>query len=101
MSNPQENSPALGRGTSEASGVPPRQAATARLDGGARPGTDHGAIRLTILTLFFLSGACGLVYEGVWMGMLTLVFGATAFATSTILASFFSGPALGSFTLGG
>ncbi len=32
--------------------------------------------------------------------MLTLVFGATAFATSTILASFFAGLALGSFYFG-
>jgi spermidine synthase len=41
-----------------------------------------------------------LVYEVVWMRMLTLVFGATAFATSTILASFFAGLALGSFYFG-
>jgi hypothetical protein len=27
---------------------------------------ERGA-RLTILVLFFLSGACGLIYEGVWM----------------------------------
>ena len=57
-------------------------------------------VRRAILALFFLSGACGLVYEVVWMRMLTLVFGATAFATSTILASFFAGLALGSFTFG-
>lgn len=60
---------------------------------------DRG-VRYTILTLFFLSGACALVYEVVWMRMLTLVFGATAFATSTILASFFAGLALGSFIFG-
>jgi spermidine synthase len=53
-----------------------------------------------LLALFFVSGACGLVYEVVWMRMLTLVFGATAFATSTILASFFTGLALGSFHFG-
>jgi spermidine synthase len=50
--------------------------------------------------LFFLSGACGLIYEVVWMRMLTLVFGATAFATSTILASFFCGLALGAVYFG-
>ncbi|UCC83743.1 MAG: fused MFS/spermidine synthase, partial [Gemmatimonadota bacterium] len=60
----------------------------------------EGSVRLTILALFFLSGACGLVYEVVWMRMLTLIFGATAFATSTILASFFAGLALGSFYFG-
>ncbi|GMV08032.1 MAG: hypothetical protein AMXMBFR53_43070 [Gemmatimonadota bacterium] len=57
-------------------------------------------IRLTVLLLFFLSGACGLVYEVVWMRMLTLVFGATTFATSAILASFFAGLALGSWLFG-
>jgi len=57
-------------------------------------------IRGTILALLFFSGACGLVYEVVWMRMLTLVFGATAFATTTILASFFAGLALGAYLLG-
>ncbi len=57
-------------------------------------------LRVTMLAVFFLSGACGLVYEVVWMRMLTLVFGATALATSTILASFFAGLALGSFSFG-
>lgn len=53
------------------------------------------AVLVGILLLFFLSGACALTYEVVWMRMLTLVFGATTFATSTILASFFAGLALG------
>lgn len=60
-----------------------------------RSESGKAALRMTILGLFFLSGACGLIYEVVWMRMLTLVFGATAFATSTILASFFTGLALG------
>lgn len=60
----------------------------------------RGRLRSLVLLLFFLSGACGLVYEVVWMRELTLVFGATAPATSTILASFFAGLALGSFWLG-
>jgi spermidine synthase len=68
-------------------------------DRSSRPSAD-GWLRLTILALFFLSGACGLVYEVVWMRMLTLVFGATAFATSTILASFFMGLALGGVYFG-
>jgi len=58
------------------------------------------SIRRIILALFFLSGACGLIYEVVWMRMLTLVFGATAFATSAILTSFFAGLALGSLYFG-
>ena len=54
----------------------------------------------TVLVLFFLSGATGLVYEVVWHRMLVLVFGSTAFATATILASFMFGLALGSFCFG-
>lgn len=64
------------------------------------PRSRDATVRRTILVLFFLSGACGLIYEVVWMRMLTLVFGATAFATSTILASFFTGLALGSLYFG-
>ncbi len=67
---------------------------------GGTPTSASGTIQLIVLALFFLSGACGLVYEVVWMRMLTLVFGATAFATSTILASFFAGLALGGFSFG-
>jgi len=62
--------------------------------------SEQASVRRVILALFFLSGACGLVYEVVWMRMLTLVFGVTAFASSTILASFFAGLALGGFYFG-
>jgi len=57
-------------------------------------------IQTIVLVLFFLSGATGLVYEVVWQRMLVLVFGSTAFATSTILAAFMCGLALGSFYFG-
>jgi spermidine synthase len=57
-------------------------------------------MRAIILTIFFLSGACGLVYEVVWQRMLVLVFGSTAFATATILAAFMAGLALGSLVFG-
>jgi spermidine synthase len=75
--------------------VPPTNPPESSL--GRYPGA---SLRVSILLLFFLSGACGLVYEVVWMRMLTLVFGATAFATATILAAFFAGLALGSFSFG-
>jgi predicted membrane-bound spermidine synthase len=39
-----------------------------------------------ILTLFFLSGFSGLIYEVVWLRMFVRAFGSTTFATSTILA---------------
>ena len=62
--------------------------------------TNQRSIRPIIIALFFLSGACGLVYEVAWMRMLTLVFGATTFATSAILSSLFAGLALGSLLFG-
>lgn len=57
-------------------------------------------IILFILAVFFISGACGLLYEVVWMKKLTIVFGGTALAISTTLAAFMSGLALGSFYFG-
>ncbi len=55
---------------------------------------------IVILVIFFLSGACSLIYEVAWMRMLTLVFGVTAVATSIVLASFMGGLALGSYYFG-
>jgi spermidine synthase len=57
--------------------------------------------RTLLLVLFFLSGACGLVYQVVWQRLLCLIFGNTTFATATVLAAFMGGLALGSFLLGG
>jgi spermidine synthase len=45
---------------------------------------------------FVLSGATGLIYEILWARMLGLVFGATTFAISAVLAAFMGGLALGS-----
>ncbi len=52
------------------------------------------------LLCFVASGASGLVYQVVWMRELTLIFGATTLAVSTVLAVFMGGLALGSY-LGG
>lgn len=54
----------------------------------------------TLLALFFVSGACGLVYQQLWLRELSLVFGVTVYAVATVLAAFFSGLALGSFLAG-
>ena len=56
--------------------------------------------KIVILVLFFLSGACTLVYEVVWVRMLILVFGTSAFALSTVLSAFMAGLALGSVYFG-
>jgi spermidine synthase len=50
--------------------------------------------------LFFLSGACALVYELTWMRRLALVFGSTTLAVSTVLAVFMGGLAAGSLWFG-
>jgi spermidine synthase len=54
----------------------------------------------TLLLLFFATGACGLVYQQLWVRLLSLVFGVTVYAVSTVLASFFAGLALGSYVAG-
>ena len=50
--------------------------------------------------LFFVSGACTLVYQVVWVRMLVLVFGTSIFAVSTVLTAFMAGLALGAFGFG-
>ena len=53
-----------------------------------------------VFLIFFISGACALVYEVVWLKMLSLVFGVTALAAATTLASFMAGLGLGSYYIG-
>ncbi|MEE8519557.1 MAG: fused MFS/spermidine synthase, partial [Dehalococcoidia bacterium] len=59
----------------------------------------HGESRILFL-LFFGSGASGLIYQIVWTRMLTLVFGNTVFAVTTVLTAVMAGLALGSFWAG-
>lgn len=58
------------------------------------------SLKLPVYFLFFLSGACGLIYQVVWSRMLTHVFGSSVLAVSTVLAAFMGGLALGSYCLG-
>ncbi len=53
-----------------------------------------------LAAVFVLSGASSLIYQVVWVRMLSLVFGVTAYAISTVLSSFFAGLALGSLLAG-
>ena len=48
-----------------------------------------------VAALFLVSGATGLLYEVAFSKLLAYVFGATAYAVSTVLASFMGGLALG------
>ncbi len=50
--------------------------------------------------LFFASGALALVYEVVWQRQFALVLGSAAPATVAVLAAYFAGLGLGSWTLG-
>lgn len=52
------------------------------------------------LALFFFSGATSLVYEVLWTRRLSLTFGHTVLAVSTVLTVFMTGLALGSFLAG-
>ena len=50
-----------------------------------------------VLVFFAVSGGCGLLYQVIWTRKLVLLFGATAFAVSTVLSIFFFGLGLGSW----
>jgi len=56
--------------------------------------------RATLALLFLLSGAAGLIYQVVWTRYLTLLFGSTTLAVSTVVTSFMAGLGLGSFLFG-
>ncbi|MEW6601058.1 MAG: fused MFS/spermidine synthase [Nitrospirota bacterium] len=53
-----------------------------------------------IYIMFFLSGAAALVYEVVWVRSLSLIFGGTHLAVTTVLSVFMGGLALGSSLIG-
>jgi spermidine synthase len=57
-------------------------------------------MRALVLACFFLSGASGLIFEMVWTRGLTLVFGSTTLAISTVLATFMGGLGLGAYLAG-
>jgi len=51
--------------------------------------------------LFFVSGACGLVYEVIWVRQLGNVFGNTVYSASLVTAVFMGGLGIGSYLAGG
>ena len=76
-------------------GVDHRQVAPAEAYTEATASTQYW----TYLLAFFLSGAAGLIYQIVWIRILSLVFGNTLYAISMVVAGFLSGLALGSHFL--
>ncbi|HOD50036.1 MAG TPA: fused MFS/spermidine synthase [Candidatus Hydrogenedentes bacterium] len=61
-----------------------------------RLGLRELAVFLAVLGFFFVSGACGLLYQVIWTRKLVLLFGTAAYAVSTVLSIYFLGLALGS-----
>src|ERR1700730_15954023 len=61
--------------------------------------SERGVFALIVL-LFVASGFSSLIYQVVWTRMLGLIFGATTFATATVLSIFMGGLALGSYLAG-
>jgi len=53
-----------------------------------------------LLIIFGLTGMTALIYEIIWIRPLSLVFGTTIYAVSTIIASFILGLAIGSWVAG-
>ena len=67
------------------------------------PSIEHAPatnIRRLTFALFFCSGLSSLVFEIVWMRLLTVILGNTVLATSTVLTVFMGGLALGSLVAG-
>lgn len=56
--------------------------------------------KYVVLFLFLVSGISGLMYEVVWLRMLTRITGVTVYATATVVAAYMAGLALGSFLFG-
>ena len=53
-----------------------------------------------IYSMFLLSGAAGLIYEVIWFRSLSLIFGGSHLAVTTVLSVFMAGLALGSYIVG-
>jgi len=60
---------------------------------------EHRGLKIIYL-LFFLSGGTALIYEIIWTKELTLIMGNTVYSSTTVLAAFMGGLALGSILLG-
>ena len=53
-----------------------------------------------LAALFFFSGASALIYQVLWLRQLSLIFGVSVYAASTVLATFMAGLAIGSALAG-
>ncbi|MDO8665473.1 MAG: fused MFS/spermidine synthase, partial [Gemmatimonadales bacterium] len=60
----------------------------------------HGARRALFGSLFFVSGAAGLVYELIWIRELYQFFGSTIHSVTTVVAAYMGGLGLGAYVMG-
>lgn len=60
-----------------------------------RAATSASVERTTFVLIFFLSGACALVYEVSWIRLFAVALGASAYSLAAVLAGFMGGLALG------
>ena len=67
-----------------------------RENGGRAAGTWSQTLFPATTLFFFISGACGLLYQVVWTRKLVLLLGTTSYAVSTVLTIFFIGLGAGS-----
>jgi spermidine synthase len=61
------------------------------------PRAENNRMAPLVLTCFFLSGMTALIYEIIWMRMISRVVGGAPFAVSTILVIYMGGLGLGSY----
>ena len=59
----------------------------------------YAFITKLIIFIYFISGACSLIYEVIWRRLLKLILGNTTYATSITVAVFLGGLALGAFLI--
>lgn len=57
-------------------------------------------MKFFIATVFFLSGAAGLIYEITWVRLFSVLFGNSTYAISVVVSVFMGGLALGSYLFG-
>jgi spermidine synthase len=67
---------------------------------GPRRPARHPAVLALVCAIFLLSGAAALIYQVVWTRSLSLVFGGSHLAVTTVLAVFMGGLALGGHVFG-
>lgn len=53
-----------------------------------------------VILIFFISGACGLIYETLWIKMLSLILGNSIYAISLVVATYMAGLGIGGLLAG-